>query len=239
MSAWKSFGATVIGPCHVASGKPNQDAWLGRQYCWGNVVAVSDGLGSCQHAEVGSAAACRAVAEAAKLCHLNAPVSPSDLLVLLQALWQTAVYPLAPRDCSATCLFVIREQEGRARMGMLGDGLVAGCRKNGKIDLLTEDKGDSFTNMTVGLASKDVQKKWRLLDRSEDEYDAFVLCTDGISEDLLREAVDSFVTEFCEHYREEPQQRITQDLRRWLTTWPVPGHTDDKTIACLYKTGKL
>ena len=28
-----------------------------------------------------------------------------------------------------------------------------------------------------------------------------------------------------------------RDLKRWLSEWPVPAHSDDKTIACLFKKG--
>ena len=63
---WNSWGASVIGPLHVKAGIPNQDSWMARRYKWGNVVVVSDGLGSKAHSDHGSKAACLAVFEAAK-----------------------------------------------------------------------------------------------------------------------------------------------------------------------------
>ncbi len=53
-------------PLHVKAGIPNQDSWRARRYKWGNVVVVSDGLGSKAHSDHGSKAACLAVFEAAR-----------------------------------------------------------------------------------------------------------------------------------------------------------------------------
>ena len=66
-SCWRSWGHSMIGPLHQKNGLPNQDAWLARHYSWGDVVVVSDGLGSKPHADTGAKMACRAVCEAAKL----------------------------------------------------------------------------------------------------------------------------------------------------------------------------
>jgi len=122
-----------------------------------------------------------------------------------------------------------------ARLGLLGDGLVAACRTDGKVDLLTANKEDSFANITVGLASASPTTDWRLLTVPENEYRAFVLCTDGIADDLLPDRRAAFAQEVHVHYRRFPRRRLAWDLRRWLEAWPVPGHTDDKTIACLYR----
>ncbi len=46
MTGWRSFGASVRGPGHVSSGLPNQDAWSRTLRSWGEVVVVSDGVGS-------------------------------------------------------------------------------------------------------------------------------------------------------------------------------------------------
>ncbi|MGK0290454.1 MAG: hypothetical protein ACI86H_001913, partial [bacterium] len=66
-SIWKSWGASVAGPSHLKLGIVNQDAWISRHYSWGDVVVVSDGLGSRQQSDLGAKAACLSVLEAAKV----------------------------------------------------------------------------------------------------------------------------------------------------------------------------
>jgi len=65
MNLWKSYGASVRGPGHVATCEPNQDAWTSFHRVWGDGIVVSDGVGSKPFANVGSDAACFAVKHAA------------------------------------------------------------------------------------------------------------------------------------------------------------------------------
>jgi hypothetical protein len=45
LEKWSYFGASVRGPSHSDTDLPNQDAWLGRSYSFGTIVAVCDGMG--------------------------------------------------------------------------------------------------------------------------------------------------------------------------------------------------
>jgi serine/threonine protein phosphatase PrpC len=193
--SWKSWGCTLTGSEHVRLAMPNQDAWKVRHYWWGDTVALSDGIGSRRKAHIGSAAACDAVIEAAKFCQRHDPVDLEDRLKLIQTFWRMMVYPLPAQDCSATCLFVVRHNGGAALLGLLGDGLIAACRRNGSVDVLVNEKMDSFSNVTNGLGYESGRFEWRFLKLPENEYCAFILCSDGISDDLLPESVSSFVWE--------------------------------------------
>jgi len=236
--SWASWGASVIGPSHLRLGLPNQDAWSAWHYCWGDVAVVSDGLGSCEHSQVGSRAACRAVSEAARFCQRHCRESHVDMTHLIQELWQMMITPFSPAQCSATCMFVVNVSDAEVHLGQLGDGMLAACRSDGGIDLLVEEKDDSFSNITVGLGSSYASDQWRTLTLPQADYCAFVLCTDGVSDDLLPEGLSAFAGEVQRHYRQMPGRQRSRDLRRWLRDWPVPGHTDDKTIACLYRGGE-
>lgn len=68
-------------------------------------------------------------------------------------------------------------------------------------------------------------------------YNAVVLCTDGISDDLLPEKKMIFTKELYSTYANMESEERKRDLKRWLNEWPVPGHSDDKTIASLFKKG--
>jgi len=234
-ATWISWGASVRGPAHALSGVPNQDAWAARHYRWGDIVAVADGIGSCADADRGAKAACRAVVEAARLRRRLGAAGWHDLTGLIVMLWQMLVAPKEPKECSATCLFVIRERGADTHLGLLGDGLIAACRADGGVDLLMADKRDGFANVTVGLGSDGRSDKWLTRAAPESEHDAFVLCTDGVAEDLVPDRIEAFARELYSHYCSFPDRRRRRDLRRWLGDWPVPGHADDKTIACLHR----
>ena len=236
---WSSWGVSAIGPLHVRTGIPNQDSWMARRYKWGNVVVVSDGLGSKAHSDFGSKAACFAVIEAAKSYQKDPNAKIIDILRLIHAYWLVQTAPFSPSDCSATCLFAI-QIEGVITLGRLGDGMIAVSGKSKKSSfIMDENKQDSFSNFTNSLQQEFKPGQWETATVESDECKAVVLCTDGISDDLLPEKQMSFAEELCSTYKDLNAVKRHKDIKRWLSEWPVPGHTDDKTIACLFKKGGL
>ncbi len=233
MTAWRSFGASVIGPAHVATGKPNQDAWLAFHHVWGDGVVVSDGLGSKPFSDFGSHAACLAVACAAHACCGQAGVDQALLSGWIKSKWLSLIAPLDPRDCAATCLFAFRMSDGVVRLGMLGDGLVATVKADGSVVSLSDDKSDSFSNITAALSPNVTAKDWHWLSIAEDECRSIVLCTDGVSDDLSD--VDGFVKGFSAAQCTLSSISAARRARETLQNWPTPKHSDDKTIACLFR----
>lgn len=236
-SIWNSWGASMIGPLHIKNGLPNQDSWLARKYKRGNVVVVSDGLGSKPHSDHGSKAACLAVLEAAKSYQSNQQANIADILRLIHANWLVKVAPLSPSDCSATCLFAIHIG-GKITLGRIGDGMIAVCGESAKDNLiLSDNKADSFSNYTYSLHHEFRPDQWETTTVECSRCKAIVLCTDGISDDLLPEKQMFFAQELYSSYMDLAPAKRKMDLRRWLNDWPVPRHSDDKTIACLFKRG--
>lgn len=234
---WSAWGTSVIGPAHRSGAVPNQDAWMARRLHDGAAVAVSDGLGSCAYAEVGARAACRSVLEAATILFQHKPVALGGMPELVQELWMGRLGSHAPVDCSATCLFVATRREAGAFLAQLGDGLIAACSMDGTVDLMVPDKTESFANLTVGLGSEDAAVLWRTATVPDDRYHAFLLCTDGIAEDLDPSMIEDFALSVHEHYVGYPRRARRREIQSWLRRWPVPGHTDDKTIACIHRMG--
>ena len=232
---WNTWGFSVRGPLHRKIGLPNQDSWMARRYKWGNVIVVSDGLGSKPHSDRGSMAACLAVFDAAK-CYRNYSKSNfNDILRFLHASWMVKIAPHSPEDCSATCLFAMQFGD-KITIGRLGDGMIAVSPKLGvESVIISDDKQDYFSNQTDCLESTFQPDKWELMTFDASDYEAIVLCTDGISDDLIPEKRTAFVQELLATYTRMTKQKRSRDLPRWLHAWPVPGHSDDKTIACLYK----
>lgn len=237
---WKSFGASVIGPGHVADGMPNQDAWLAFHHIWGDGIVVSDGLGSKPSSDYGSDAACRAVERAVRQFSVEAhnpePAEGQYSALLSDILngWLESISPLDPKDSSATCLFGFRVGDGLVRMGMLGDGWAAAVKRDGSVVSISDDKTTGFSNITSALSPSTSEKNWTVVDVPETECEAIVLCTDGVSDDL--EDVEGFTAEFVKAFSGFAQLTASRKAHEMLEDWPVPKHSDDKTIACLLRT---
>ncbi|PIY00885.1 MAG: protein phosphatase 2C domain-containing protein [Hydrogenophilales bacterium CG_4_10_14_3_um_filter_58_23] len=231
MTLWKSFGASVRGPGHVATGKPNQDAWASFHYAWGDGIVISDGLGSKPFSDVGSAAVCRAVVFSANACRDITEIDHNSLSNCIKTNWLSFITPLEPRDCAATCLFALRLGDGAIHLGMLGDGLAAAVKANGTIVQLSEDKSQGFSNITAALSPNTSPKDWRYLLLAEEECAAVLLCTDGVADDL--DNIEGFVKGFIEAHRSLAAVSANRHVREMLENWPTPKHSDDKTIVCL------
>ena len=233
MTVWKSIGASVIGPGHVATGKPNQDSWAGFHCAWGDGIVVSDGLGSKPFSEIGSKSACSAVEWAVKACRGQTGIGFTFLFERIKSNWLSLIAPLESRDCGATCLFAFRLDDGVVRLGMLGDGLIAAVKADGSVVSLSDDKTDGFSNITAALSTHTTEKDWQWLSIPENDCMSIVLCTDGVSDDLTD--TDGFVKAFTTAHRNLSSVSGSRAAREVLENWPTPKHSDDKTIACLFR----
>ena len=233
MTVWKSFGASVRGPGHEATGTPNQDAWMSFHQAWGDGIAVSDGLGSKPFSNFGSHAACLAVANTVHTCHSKPEIRNAQLSDLIRDDWLSRIAPLESHDCATTCLFAFLTNDGMVRMGLLGDGLVAVVRMDGSVTALYDDKAQGFSNITVALSLNVTEKDWQWSAIPESDIRSIVLCTDGVADDLAD--VNGFVAEFSDAHRSLSPVTAAHRVRETLKNWPTPKHSDDKTIACLLR----
>ena len=235
---WKSFGASVIGPSHVATGKPNQDAWSAFEHPGGYGIAVADGLGSKIHSDWGSRAACRAVEASASRLWADHQGSmfqshSSGLVPGIVEEWLFAIDPFEEKDCAATCLYAITSPDDQIHLGMLGDGAAVAVLKDGSVIALSDSKEGGFSNLTDALSATTPLNRWRVRSVVASECAAVLLCTDGVADDL--EDLDGFSRGFVKAYA--GLASVTASRRAWemLSRWPVPKHSDDKTLACLIK----
>lgn len=229
------FGATVRGPAHRADGTPNQDAWGRGRAGTAHVVVVSDGMGSRPHAQDGARAACGAVLDAVRQWRRYRGAPTEVLLGLVHLLWRARIAPKAPEDCACTCLFAAIEADGSGIVAQLGDGLIV-VRDGEGLSAVANRSGCSFGNETEALGTTHRTGAWaqRPLDKS---VNTVVLCTDGVSDDLLQDRLAEFVDWLVMDVgREDPAAR-GRALRRALRDWPTPRHLDDKTIAVVHTQG--
>ena len=232
-SSWISLGVSVIGPGHVISNVPNQDYWLAHHAEGVDCVVVADGLGSCPQAEIGAKAVCLVV-----LNEVSTYAGPWDFaaqerfLESVRDRFLQELVPLSPDECATTCLIAWRLGND-LRMFQLGDGMVGALRADGQVDLLEDDKSESFANLVRPLSAKTSASEWRICSIPVADCLGVVLCTDGVSEDLCD--TKGFVRELVLSAREEGADSIGTQLEEYLRKWPVPKHTDDKTVVCLFK----
>jgi serine/threonine protein phosphatase PrpC len=157
------------------------------------------------------------------------------MLRLIYANWQINTAPFEINDCLTTCLFVIR-MHGMCHIGQLGDGMIVVCGETKAESLLIKDeKEDSFSNVTQSLGLTHTPEEWRTHVIPEHRCKAVVLCSDGISDDLRPEKQIDFAESVWQEYSSVSYQNRTWSVNSWLKNWPVPFHSDDKTIACLYR----
>jgi serine/threonine protein phosphatase PrpC len=234
MTVWKSFGASVIGPKHIRSGELNQDAWAAFHHTWGDGIIVSDGLGSKTLSGFGSKAACYAAANAAYICRDKTEIDQNFLSDKIKSNWLSLIAPLNAHDCSATCLFAFRFSNGVIRLGMLGDGLIAILKIDGTVMSFDENKTNGFSNLVnSSLSAKITGRDWQFLEIHENHCRAVLICTDGISDDLAD--TGRFVREFVTYHVDLAVVSASRKTREMLEKWPTPKHSDDKTLACLFR----
>jgi len=223
---WSGWGVSEIGPLHLKAGIPNQDSFIIKKYSWGVVGVVCDGLGSKKYSHIGSKALVNAIAKAAQLFSFEKDINLFEPLV--KSLWDINIFPYTPDDTSTTLLFSIIKNK-KVYIGRVGDGAIVVFGKN---NLLLEEDKSIFTNYTVPFGREE-KIQWYIFDENEINYIA--MCSDGISEDIQRDKILDFFTQYIENYKNMNSQKRVYEIKQWLKNWPVRGHSDDKTIVVLVK----
>lgn len=225
-------GTSVRGPAHIDQQQPNQDAVLLRGQRGGWVAAACDGLGSARQSHIGAAAAALAVRQVLKSA---GKPEGSAVSAAIHAHWrdQTAAY--AAKDVATTCLWLSVEDDGNATFGQLGDGLIL-FRQAGRFYRLTPPR-EGYGNQTQALHDQHAAVQWQQATCALSQPgDGVVLMTDGISDDLVPEALDGFYQALFNNMRRRSRRNAQRWLRRELEQWSTPMHGDDKSLVAIFKT---
>ena len=228
---WKTWGVSVIGRRHKEDKLPNQDAWRSRVYKDGAVLAISDGIGSKALSDKGSKAACAAVIEAAGIIRRHPQAGIKTLPALIHAIWLIKTEPLLPDDCGATCLFAITCGE-KIILGRLGDGMILAVGK-GQPVLLEADK--DFANLTDCLDDTLDYDNWEIKEINARDYEAVIMCTDGIADSLPPGRKIDFAFDLVKEYKNTERKKRHNEISKCINEWNIRRNFDDRTIACLYR----
>ena len=238
MHQWQSFGVSLIGPGHIKKNIPNQDYFLEEHGDGFDCIVIADGVGSSKHSDIGSAFICNSVIKSIKILTIQKKEFIIEHFIeKIKDIFLHSIAPININECATTCLFAVHIYN-KVYVGMLGDGLCSVVLENNEIKTLSDDKSDKFSNITTAMSKNTKFTDWKTLEFLEKEFKSVLLCTDGISDDL-NDDIKRFVLDFSNNYctKNKTKMDIVTDILESLLKWKVLRHSDDKTIACLYKIG--
>lgn len=226
-----SAGTSVRGPSHVDEDLPNQDAVALRGSRGGWVAAVCDGLGSCQLSDIGSRAASGAVLE---VLTARPRLEPAAANAAIHARWIERVSPRPMEAVATTCLWASVDSEGRGQASQLGDGLIL-FRSAGRFYRLTPER-QGYSNQTQALWKEHNGDFWHQSNfQLTHPGDGVILMTDGVSDDLVPDALAGFFDVVCQHITLLGRRRGRRWLTRELEGWSTPCHGDDKSVVAIFR----
>ena len=196
-------------------------------------AAVADGLGSRALSHIGS----RLAVQVARRALDTLPSEPRDAIQQFYRSWLQALPDKPPGAMATTLLAAHCQADGCCRMAQLGDGLVL-YRAGGVFGVLTPSR-PGFGNETDALGITKSFAAWQTTCVALSEPgDGVLLMTDGLADDLLPERLEPFFS----HLIGMAESRSRRNGRRWLEgqlkAWPTALHTDDKSIALIFRDGR-
>lgn len=228
------IGFSQIGPSHIRNKLPNQDSFLCHNSRNFSLIVVSDGLGSKKFSHIGAAAACKSVLKTSKEFVKNKDsTSVKEFFDMISKTWQSSLMGHKPEDCSATCLFALATKN-KIFIARLGDGMVCSIGKTPDTDkLLFDNKNSTFSNETCSLSNTNLLSLWEYKSLPINDYKAVLISTDGISTDLQSGSEIEFSKDLVDTLNSKNYLGKKLVLSRLMRNWPVPKHSDDKTIAIM------
>ncbi len=228
------WSCSITGRNHQRIGIPNQDCRLGCHFSWGDFAVVSDGVGSCENAATGSRIACLAAKKAINECIASGVFDFERILLLLHVNWLVGLKDTPPETAAATCLWAFTYQDS-VYIASVGDGIIAACGDTPDRTLvLSEDKQDSFCNITDSLRPSSADSTWKTAILKRSQYRGILLCTDGVSEDYAPSKQSQFACAVLEQFSLMSPNVRRQKVMQLLKTKHAPGHFDDKTMICIW-----
>ncbi|MDD9271485.1 PP2C family serine/threonine-protein phosphatase [Paenibacillus sp. GCM10023248] len=253
---WCAITVSQIGPGHVHDGMPNQDAVcvlpIDDDMVQGLAISVADGLGTCMSSDIGSAFAVRVACEQLgkhfrrimeidketnELWNIGFGISAASISIVTQWRAWCGLQPNELKDYSSTCL--VAGSDGRmVCVGQLGDGLAVALMEDRDYRIVGKPR-TTFSNITESLSDTNAVDKWSwsIFDAGDIPLLVF-LATDGISDDLDPEMISEFLNQLYDDLCRDGAEVLNARLQEWLRDWPTEGHSDDKSLAILFRIAR-
>lgn len=187
----------MIGTSHSQKGGVCQDQISHKIV--GDVVCIclSDGAGSCTHAEIGAKIACDTTAEYVarnfdEILNLSASKFQQSLIHRIRTKLGKKASKLncKKEDMSSTLLFVAICKNVFIA-GHIGDGVI-GSISNNKCTLVSAPENGEYKNSTYFTTSPDYKSHLRLMRGKTDNIDTFFLLSDGAADALYSQSQQRF-----------------------------------------------
>ena len=222
----KAYGASTSGKMHVQNKLPNQDAFLVDNNKFYTLAVVCDGLGSKKHSRAASHKLCRIIKKQVHKRFKKRALKPYDLVKDIQIKFKKKIWPYNLKNCDTTCLFALISSTS-ILLFQLGDGLNA-VKFNNQI-IKCDPREKDFTNETNAFGiSKQSDWIFKNITKEKDTNYELLLCTDGISEDIIDDSLLDFIKTVC--VNTNGKYKSNPCLKNILDTWPNKYSNDDKTI---------
>lgn len=231
-----AISTSVTGPSHIEAGEACQDASGVRGWRGGWIACVADGLGSRSQSGIGAEYAVRVALQVLRResHHQN---EMRDLATRIYRAWLSAVGPDRANDSATTLLIAACNAQGHVRSWQLGDGMVL-VQSQGQVRVLTPPR-NGFGNETRAMG---IDKAWSAWSTHEfvlsQPGDQVILMTDGLADDLDDRSLHNFPQALHRNLSGLSRRKAKRWLTGELTHWCTPGHSDDKSVALIFKQGR-
>ena len=217
-------GISLLGSYHAK----NQDSFYSGMIGNTGLIAVSDGLGSCSHSEIGSKALVQS-ARAILLGRQGKIADQQDFTGYIREVyerWQVRleIEKQQINDCCCTCLLCLIASD-EVYIARLGDGMV-GLMLDGQPHIFVDKKANGFSNETKCLGSKFNLEDWEIKALAYESFAGALACTDGVN--VAPAKRKAFVADLVREYAAQGVTKIQEELQQGLRHWKS---NDDKTLA--------
>lgn len=247
MSGIQFFGASVRGTSHVKNDLPCHDSHLIRriQEDEGIIAALSDGMGSAKHAEIGSALASEAAVDYLEE-HLKPEDSDDTILDTLKACYREVHSRLAQeaiiseydiKDLNATLMMFIHLKDGRQFTGQVGDCVTIGQAEGEEAyHVIIQPQKGEYANQTFSICTKSSIENGDYL-KLENPQSKVAMMSDGVesisinasNDDVSKLFFDPFFNAFDKPSFDS--DKVSASLQRFLDSDRINKRTDDdKTL---------
>lgn len=225
-----TYNISLRGEYHRLNRTKNQDAVMVKEFSFGKIIAVADGLGSHRFSRNGSRAVVLAVKQSF-LLYKKHLIPREKITETIGHKYYANLRPKHKIEAATTCIFAAYIYGEGVFIGQVGDGC-AYVSNLGSTSIL-KAKDDEFSNLVVPLSYKNYNKVlWttRFIKESKIQDMTIILATDGISEDIVKYHENEFV-EYIKQLLGFDNKHVGKlKLKEFLRDWPSG---DDKTMAIL------
>lgn len=215
----------------------NQDSFITKVTPKATYIVTADGLGSCNHAAIGSKLAVDCVQDWMEQNFEKYEHGSSEMIKVFHSQiidrWRKKILPSDYREFDSTLLYVI-VTDSYIWIGGIGDGMIL-CKLGAEIKEYSWAK-DEFSNRTLSLATPGASElMWGNLIQYDDSNLplTIIVATDGIAEDLD----PASKLNLPEYLHQELMKSDIIDLQiaieEWVIHWKTRNHTDDRTFCMM------